>query len=78
MKLQEKQRVGARVKKKYDIAKTPYQRLLISEILNGEQKEELKILYETLNPMELKRSINKLQTKLRRTINYNLVEATNT
>ena len=78
MKLYDKQRIGARVKKKYDTAKTPYQRLLISGILNEEQKEKLKILYETINPMELKRRINKLQTKLRRTINYNLVEATNT
>lgn len=78
MKLKDKQRVGARVKKKYDTAKTPYQRLLDSGVLNEEQKVQLKIYYETLNPMELKRKINKLQTKLRKTLNYNLVEATNT
>lgn len=68
MKLKEKQRIGARVKKKYDTAKTPYQRLLNSGILKEEQKEQLKRYYETLNPMELKRRINKLIEKLNKTL----------
>lgn len=68
MKLQEKQRVGPRVKKKYDTAKTPYQRLLISDVLKEDQKEQLKRYYEILNPMALKRQINKLTQKLNRTL----------
>lgn len=78
LKLISKDRIGSHTKKKYDSAKTPYQRLLNSGVLNEEQKDKLKMLYETLNPMELKRRINKLQTKLDRILNYNLVEATNT
>lgn len=68
MKLIAKQRVGAKVKKKYDMAKTPYQRLLISGVLKEEQKQELEEFYETLNPMVLKRQINQLTQKLNRTL----------
>lgn len=68
MKLKDKQRVGARVKKKYDTAKTPYLRLLNSGILNEDQKTRLNQYYETLNPMELKRRINKLTDKLNKTL----------
>ncbi len=68
MKLRDKQRIGNKTKKRYDIAKTPYQRLLDSGILKEEQKEKLKRSYETLNPMELKRQINKLTQRLNKTL----------
>jgi hypothetical protein len=34
LKLLEKERIGAKVSKKYDDAKTPYQRVLLSEHVN--------------------------------------------
>lgn len=68
MKLKEKQRVENKTRKRYDTARTPYQRLLESGILKDKQTEELKEYYETLNPMEIKRQINKLTEKLRKTL----------
>jgi hypothetical protein len=67
MKLIEKHRVGAKVKKKYDTAKTPYRRLKESGILKPEKEKELDKIYRSLNPMDLRRQILKLQTKLLKT-----------
>lgn len=78
MKLKEKKRIGTRVKKTYDIAKTPYQRLLVSGILNEEQKQSLQTVYESLNPVDMKRKINQLTVKLNKTLRYNLCDSTNT
>lgn len=64
MKLIEKTRIGACVKKKYDTPKTPYQRVLESVYISDEIKNELKDQYVKLNPAELKRNILKLQQKL--------------
>lgn len=68
MKLTSKQRLGSRVKKRYDRAQTPYQRLLNSGILNKHQRRHLKDFYATLNPLDLKRKINKLTEKLNKTL----------
>jgi hypothetical protein len=64
MKLQSKERQGARVKKKYDAARTPYQRLLDSQYLSEETKKQLRERYRLLNPAQLKRQMEKLQQKL--------------
>lgn len=64
MKLAKKERIGSKVKKKYDIAKTPFQRLLQSSFVSAGVKEKLNKEYEKLNPAELKRTITKLQNKL--------------
>ena len=64
MKLKEKTRCGAKVKKKYDPAKTPYQRILDSKHISQKIKEKLKIQYGKLNPAQLKRNINRLQNRL--------------
>lgn len=53
-----KERVAGRIHRKYDKAKTPGQRLLESDIPEAE-KEELKAIYQSLNPAELKRTIDK-------------------
>jgi hypothetical protein len=69
MKLEEKIRVGSKVKKKYDQPKTPYQRVLESpqvEKENRENKEKLNQEYAKLNPAELRRQITTLQIKLRK------------
>ena len=64
MKLQSKERHGARVKKKYDKARTPYQRLLESSFIKEETKQQLRARYHALNPAQLKRQIEGLQRKL--------------
>jgi len=68
MKLTQKERIGAKTKKKHDTAKTPYRRLLNSGILTEEKKKELSEIYDNLNPLEMKRKINKLTEKLNKTI----------
>jgi len=68
MKLTQKKRIGAKTKKKHDTAKTPYRRLLNSGILTEEKKKELSEIYDNLNPLEMKRKINKLTEKLNKTI----------
>lgn len=64
MKLISKQRVGARVSKTYDRAKTPYQRLLESPHVQRAVKLKLRRQYEQLNPAELKRAILQCQNRL--------------
>lgn len=64
MKLVEKTRVGAKVKKKYDKAKTPCKRMLLSPFVSKENKKILQRERAKLNPAELKRKITRLQDKL--------------
>lgn len=59
MKIQNKFRIEAKIKKIYDKPKTPYQRLLESDQISDEKKELLKRTFETLNPFELRRNIQK-------------------
>ena len=68
MKLKEKKRIGSKTKKTYYTAKTPYQRLLESGILNNDQERKLQMYYGTINPADLKRRINKLLQKLNKTL----------
>jgi len=64
VKLKSKTRVGSKVTKKYDVAKTPFRRVLESKFIDDKIKEELKRNYDSLNPADLKRKISKLQDKL--------------
>lgn len=64
MKMIEKTRTGSKVKKKYDVPQTPYQRVLQSPHVSKENKECLKKQYALLNPAELKRQITRLQNNL--------------
>ena len=59
IKLKSKERVGGRIKRKYDRAKTPYRRLIESDQISKEEKEVLTATYKSLNPAELKRTIDK-------------------
>jgi len=63
-KLIKKERIGSKVTKRYDEAKTPYRRVLASPDIEDEIKMKLKSQYAMLNPAELKRKITKLQNKL--------------
>ena len=58
MKLQSKERIGGKVKRRYEVAKTPYQRLIESNQIPEEVGEKLKGIYLSLNPNELKRNID--------------------
>lgn len=64
MKLKSKERQGARVTKKYDKARTPYQRVLESSFIDEVTKEQLRQRYELLNPAQLKRQLERCQRKL--------------
>jgi hypothetical protein len=64
MKLQTKERVGSRVKKKYDKAQTPYQRVLVAPQVSKSDKQQLRAKYATLNPAALKRKLDRLQQRL--------------
>ncbi len=57
MRLVHKTRRGAKVTKRYDLARTPYQRLLASHEVAPEVKAELTRTYLGLNPAELKRRL---------------------
>lgn len=67
MKLKSKQRDGARVRKTYDTARTPFRRVLESESVTWQIKNRLKRQFEELNPARLKRRIERLQLKLSQT-----------
>jgi len=63
-KLIKKERIGSKIIKRYDEAKTPYRRVLASPDILDEIKVKLKNQYAMLNPAELKRKITKLQNRL--------------
>ena len=67
MKLQSKERVGSKVTKRYDLAQTPYQRVLAAPQIAKAKKDLLRAKYETLNPAALKRKITRLQERFLKT-----------
>lgn len=58
-KLIEKKRVEAKIVKKYDLPRTPYQRLMEHTDFPEIEKEKLRAIYVKLNPAEIKRNIDK-------------------
>jgi hypothetical protein len=64
MMLRRKVRISGRSKRTYGPAKTPYHRLLESGQLSPEKTRELKELYLSLNPAELKRQIDRKLAQL--------------
>jgi hypothetical protein len=64
MKLKEKQRQGSRVRKRYDQAQTPFQRLLASEQLEETGEVHLQEVYQTLDPVQVLKQIRILQEGL--------------
>lgn len=59
IKLKSKIRIGSKIKKKYDKPKTPYKRLIESKEVSKTKKVELIKIYNSLNPAQIKRQINK-------------------
>jgi len=52
-----KELVGGKVRRKWDLAQTPYQRLLASGILSPKQEARLAALYAGTNPRQLREAI---------------------
>jgi CRISPR/Cas system-associated protein endoribonuclease Cas2 len=64
MKLKEKIRIDGKVKKVYDVAQTPYQRVLASPDVTEQAKQKLREIYPTLNPVKLLDAIEKQLERL--------------
>lgn len=64
MKLRFKFREGSKMKRRYFEPKTPYERLMESEILPEEQKKKLQYIYSRLDPFKLKNELQKKMNKL--------------
>lgn len=63
-KLKFKGKDGSKNVRKYDSAKTPYQRIIDCSKISKHVKEKIRKKYLDLNPAELKRKIDDLQDKL--------------
>jgi hypothetical protein len=59
IKLVSKIRIKGRIHRKYDNPRTPYKRIMEDPDISKEIKEELTAFYESLNPAELKRAIDR-------------------
>lgn len=69
MKIKSKEKINNSLcKKKYDIAQSPYQRLLSCDQLPQGKKDELTKLYLSLNPVQLKKAIKEKIAKLKSTL----------
>ena len=66
IKLKEKVRINGKMHRKYDKAKTPYQRLMESDQISLKTKIKLKKKYDSLNPAKLKRRIDRKLNNLYR------------
>lgn len=64
MRLVEKVRQGAKVSRRYDRARTPYQRVLDTPLVDEDLKQELTRIYLGLNPAQLKRDLGACQDRL--------------
>jgi len=64
LKLLNKEQVGTHVRKHYDTAKTPYQRVLESPDVSEQTKDQLRPLYQSLNPIALLRQLHQLRAQL--------------
>ncbi len=58
MKLVGKERIAGKVRKRYDRAQTPSQRVLASPQVSEEVKRDLRVQFESLNPVALRRELD--------------------
>jgi len=59
IKLVLKERIGGKIHRRYDRPKTPYLRVMESHEVPKETKQQLAAIYESLNPAQLKRAIDR-------------------
>ena len=65
-KCSEKKRIGARIVKKYDTAKTPYERVMLHTKTTQETKDELTTLFNSLDPFLLRKEIDTLVREIQK------------
>jgi hypothetical protein len=63
-KLLHKTRAGARTRRVYDQAQTPFQRLCAAGVLPAAQREALTTLYHQINPLQLRRNLERALEQL--------------
>ena len=71
LKLKKKERIGSKIRKKYDTPKTPYQRLMESGQLTMKQEEALMIRKSKLNPFTLQKKLNEKLKEFYRILDEN-------
>lgn len=59
LKLKEKEKINGKTTKSYEVAKTPYKRLMESDKISKEVANRLRSEYMRLNPAELQRNLRK-------------------
>jgi hypothetical protein len=67
LKLASKDRNGALVRKRYEKAQTPFERVLNAQTVSKESKDCLQELFDTLDPVFLLREMERCQTELWKT-----------
>lgn len=60
----ERKRIGSKIVKKYDKARTPHQRILESKDVPEKTKKQLNEIYKNLNPVALKKEIDRILLKI--------------
>jgi hypothetical protein len=68
MKLDQKVRIGSKIKKTYDDPLTPYARILACPDVSEEHKAQLRETYHMLNLVNLRQQIDQLQDQLLNTV----------
>jgi hypothetical protein len=58
MKLVAKQREGAKVRKRYDVPKTPYRRALEAGVISDIEQERFQLLTQRCGPLALRRQLD--------------------
>jgi hypothetical protein len=64
MKLRTKQRNGSTVRRQYDVAQTPYERLCAADILSSAERTRCDAIFAALDPVQLLAQIGQLQEAL--------------
>lgn len=64
MQLKEKSRIGAKVMKRWDSPRTPYERVLENPHIPLEKKQRCQQIYESLDPFQLHKEVYRLKNKL--------------
>lgn len=68
----EKKRVGSQIKKVYDRAKTPYERVLAHPNISKDAKDKLTEIFEKLDPFFLRSEIDRLVFKIQKLSKWHL------
>ena len=64
MKLRTKQRLGSAVRRHYDVAQTPYERLCATNVLSSPERTRCDTIFAALDPVQLLTQIGHLQEAL--------------